>query len=73
MPEVLTGCEICHSMYKECDLIEVKDIVYDQWKRLYPCRICQMCAEKISDALLVKVVKDVELKNIIIQAKGMDK
>jgi len=58
MIEMSRCCEVCHNRYTKSELIAVDGIDYLKWERDYPWYICKACAEKISDALLVKVVQD---------------
>jgi len=73
MSEAMHHCEVCHKQYADSVLIAVKGIAYLKWERVFPWYICRECAEKISDALLVKVVKDVELRQYIIDAQEREK
>ncbi len=63
--EIVHQCEVCYIQYSQAELVEIEGITYQTWKRISPWYICKDCAEKISDALLVKVVKDVELKHLL--------
>ena len=57
--ELMYECQACYKAYGESKLITVKGIEYSHWHRVFPWLICMQCAEKISDALLVKVVEEV--------------
>ena len=59
MSESMHMCEVCHKSRVDSDLIAIEGVEYLRWERLFPWYICMQCAEKISDALLVKVVEEV--------------
>lgn len=58
MIEVMHGCEVCYKLYDESRLVAV-----ERCERVFPWYICKPCAEKISDALLAKVVQDCTKKH----------
>lgn len=59
MIELSHNCEVCHKSHADSDLIAIEGVEYLRWERLFPWYICYECAEKISNALLVKVVEEV--------------
>lgn len=53
--ELMYECQVCYKLHGESELIAVEAIKNSVLHRVYPWLICQGCAEKISDALEVKV------------------
>lgn len=55
--ELTYECQVCFIAYNKSKIIAIERIEYSRWL------ICMQCADKISDALLVKVVTDLNEKS----------